>query len=130
MMGKYNVVTDSEGRENLEGPGLHQTDTKSQNDPELPKKWSLDALRHLIQNQGQGQGPTSTADKIKKNQIITPSPFQSESPFTHSTPTALQLQPAESEDSPHTQKTLPIIGMVSAAALGTLLLYLFLRRRK
>ncbi len=43
MMGKYGVLTDSNGVEYLSGPGLWQ--------PTSPTQWTLEALRHLIQTQ-------------------------------------------------------------------------------
>jgi hypothetical protein len=54
MMGKYNVITNSEGQEVLDGPGLIL-------DPNAPpEKWTLDRLRKVIAQQAE-MNPTPAA---------------------------------------------------------------------
>lgn len=61
MMGKYNVITDSEGQEALDGPGL----MSSSPDPGAPpEKWTLDRLRKLIEKQSGSGAPPHSAPSV------------------------------------------------------------------
>lgn len=134
MMGKYNVLKDSDGTEYLEGPGLHQTHPEGQTTSGTPKKWTIDALRQLIRSQTETQPSPSQSEKLRRNltsdSSLPHSPVPSLPSPTSTSPAAPQLQPAESEESHPSSATLPALAISALGALGIFLLYLFLRKKK
>jgi hypothetical protein len=77
MMGKYNIVTDAQGQEALDGPGLRS-------DPLAPpEKWTLDRLRKLIAEQadsGAVRTPTAAASPALQLQPLKPKAAPSAAP--------------------------------------------------
>jgi hypothetical protein len=117
MMGKYNVQIDSSGQEVLSGPGLIEN-----NGPGNHPKWTLEALRGLIQTQKGAASPSLTDQKTK----TTPSEsllHQTDPTRNPPSPTAPQLQRTAPEE-----PSRPFI--VFGILFGGIIVILRLLRRK
>ncbi|MBI2711523.1 MAG: hypothetical protein HYX41_01495 [Bdellovibrio sp.] len=115
MMGKYDVVSGSDGHEYLSGPGL-----LGQNNPS-GKKWSLDDLRQLIRNQEQ------TPDR--KGSSL-PLPQKSVQPLPVASASAPPSNALESSEAESSQNSFLIYlaGLLTLGGLGVAIFMGFKKR--
>ncbi len=92
MMGKMNIQLDSDGQEILSGPAL-MTEVTDGSHPNPPQKWSLNALRSLINHPPtHSDPPAQAAPQASESLIPTASNLSGPAP---------QLQPQDDVESPH-----------------------------
>jgi hypothetical protein len=133
MMGKLEVQVDADGDELLRGPSLNLTpgvlheDSPTPEDPKQKKKWTLSALRQLIQEQKSQQPPSSSKSKASPSPSPVPQPLTE--PQDNSSSSAPGLQPSEATESPISRGLLAFFGTIAGVLIGTLTSR-FLRRKK
>lgn len=122
MMGKYNLQKEADGTEFLVGAAFMPTSTPT--DSHLTKKWTLDALRHLIQTQavsmnlkGSPRSKTPPPESSTLPQAPQP-PFNSrlESPVSGASPA-----PISSEEALTESNSFPVgLGLMLLSTVGLL----------
>jgi hypothetical protein len=103
MMGKYNLRTDSEGREYLVGPGL-PSEPNSGMTSQKPVQWSLDSLRQLIRQQEGNSSKASSAplsEKPVSPKVLAPHPSFTLNP----SPTSIQAVSKDQSAAPQLQSS-------------------------
>ena len=103
MMGKFNVQANSDGTEYIKGPALLNQEPNDHghsdtNNEKYPTRWSLNALRELIQTQ-EAEAASRSPTALKKTKTVQTINATSSPPGLQASPSpslaAPQLQPIE-----------------------------------
>jgi hypothetical protein len=142
MMGKLNVKQDSNGADTLAGPALAEpkgdglvhddTSNQQQGGSGAANAWTLDRLRHLIDEQKAGAPVTDSFRKPKASPAATPLASPRQSARAASPSPAPGLQPSDGEDAGSGSSVWSRFGVpfiVVALLIGAALTFL-IRRRK
>jgi hypothetical protein len=123
-MGKFNIQTDSQGEEYLVGIGISRVPPSNPGSTPNAEKWTLGALRNLIQSQAETSQVSSHDPQTKS------APPPSSSPPAPSPSPAPQLQPSQLENSNPPPSIVFYLGALIAVLGGVGFLWVSFRNRK
>lgn len=136
-MGKYNLNKGEDGQEYLQGAGISGSDDHvllgGQPDTQRPQKWTLDALRRLVQAQASAPPKPTPSTNTPRTPIISPAPATGNSPLPQGTEGAAPGLQTSSTSAPGMPATggeghLPWLGIL-LGGIGIVAALVFMSRK-